>query len=376
MATNFDPSQLSPADQAAYTQWQQQLRAYVAQNGGGVPAPVTYALLKPDYIKDHPELQEGYDIVSGANLPPAVKEAVKGYHPVWGDAQGKGDAGMSKDKGLFGNWETWLQLGLGATVGGVAAAGLTGAVGGTGAAGSAGGSAAGTGAAGGSAAAGGAGAATGGTAAATGGTLASTALPTSYVAPIAGSAGISSAAEGITGAAVTPSIWDKIFGKTAADKALTAGQIGANLAGSIIQSNQASKAAQAEQAAAEKALALQSNIYQQQRSDLAPYRNAGSSSLSALTYGLGLDPSKSADTTTPYFQQQAQAQNTASQQASQAQNRTPPAAPSQAVPRTSLSAISAPATNGMVAMRSPDGRAAQVPQNQVQAALAAGGSLA
>ncbi len=399
MAKTFDPSQLSPADQAAYTQWQQQLRQYVAANGGGVPAPITYALLKPDYIKDHPELQEGYDIVSGANLPPAVKEAVKGYHPVWGDAQGKGDAGMSKDKGLFGNWETWLQLGLGATVGGVAAAGLAGAAGAP-AAGSAGGGsvAAGTGAAGaGTAATSAYGPLAGGYGAAT----TSAAVPASLAAAPSGAAAlVPSTITGLTtpgvgtvattpafaagGSTDAPSIfWDKIFGKTAADKALTAGQIGANLAGSIIQSRQASKAAEAEQAAAEKALALQSNIYQQQRADLAPYRNAGSSSLSALTYGLGLDPSKSADTTTPYFQQQAQAQNNAVPQNAQRNPNSPATQPIQAgnytggtaVPRTSLTALSSP-SSGMVAMRSPDGRPAQVPQNQVQAALAAGGSLA
>ncbi len=376
MAKTFDPSQLSPADQAAYAQWQQQLRQYVAANGGGVPAPITYALLKPDYIKDHPELQEGYDIVSGANLPPTVKDAVKGYHPVWGDAQGKGDAGMSKDSGLFNKWETWLQLGLAGAVGGVGAAGaLGGAAGGGAGAASAGSGAAAVPALGGGAtlaanlggagALGAGGAGTAAAAAATGGTLASTALPTSYVAPISGSAGISSAAEGIGAGAATPSIWDKLFGKTTADKVLTGVGLGANALGNLVQSNQASKATQAQVDAANKALALQSNIYQQQRADLAPYRNAGTSSLSALTYGLGLDPSKSADTTTPYFQQQA-AQNTAAIPV----QRSP--TPTQAVPRGTISSLA----GGTVNMISPDGRPALVPQNQVQAALQAGGRMA
>ncbi len=395
MAKTFDPSSLSPADQAAFGQWQQQLQQYVAQNGGAIPAPVSYALAHPEYLQQHPELRQDVDIVSGSQLPPTTREALKDYHPNWGgDTQG-----MQKNSGLWSKWETWLQIGLGAGVAAEVAPAIAAAASSSAAAPAAGGTAAattggtvGTGAAGaGGAAAGGTGATAAGTGASyIGSDIAGTAATsggaaamapttiTGLTTPGVGAAATTPAfaAGGSTGAAAAaPSIWDRIFGKTATDKALTGIGIGANLAGSIIQSRQASKAAEAEKEAADKALALQSNIYQQQRSDLAPYRNAGASSLSALTYGLGLDPSKSADTTTPYFAQQAQAQNTAAQQTSQAQNRMPPAAPSQAVPRTSLSAISAPATNGMVAMLSPDGRPAQVPQNQVQAAIAAGGKL-
>ncbi len=371
MAKTFDPSSLSPADQAAFGQWQQQLQQYVQQNGGAIPAPVSYALAHPEYLQQHPELRQDVDIVSGSQLPPTTREALKDYHPNWG-----GDTpGMQKNSGLWSKWETWLQIGLGAGVASYVAPAIAAAASGSAAAPAAGGTAAAT--TGGTAA--GTGAAGAGSAAA--GTGAATTAYGPFASGLATDISVPSsiAAEGgaATGAAAAaPNIFDKIFGPTKADKALTAGKIAANLAGSIIQSRQASKAAEAEKEAADKALALQSNIYQQQRSDLAPYRNAGASSLSALTYGLGLDPSKSADTTTPYFQQQAQAQNTAAQQTSQAQNRMPPAAPSQAVPRTSLSAISAPAANGFVNMVSPDGRPARVPQNQVQAAMAAGGRLA
>jgi len=370
MAKQFDPSQLSPADQAAFAQWQQQLQQYVAQNGGGVPAPVTYALAKPDYVQSHPELKEGYDIVSGANLPPTVKAALQGYHPTWGKAGEPTSANMTKDKGLFGNWETWLQLGLGAGVASYVAPAIAASAGGTAATGSA------------------AGGATAGTAGA--GTAAGA---TSAYGPLAGGYGLATteaavpaslAAEGGTAAAAAanPSIWDKIFGKSTADKVMSGLGMAGGLAGSLIQSNQADKATKAQQEAAAKALELQSNIYQQQRADLAPYRQAGASSLSALTYGLGLDPSKTADTTTPYFNQQAQAQNNAVPQNAQRNPGSPTTQPipagnytgGQAVPR--VSSLAPTGQDGTVAMMSPDGRQARVPQNQVQAALAAGGRLA
>jgi hypothetical protein len=356
MAKTFDPSQLSPADQAAFAQWQQRLQAYVAQNGGGVPAPVTYALAKPDYVQSHPELKEGYDIVSGANLPPSVKEALKGYHPTWQDAHGNGNAGMQKDSGLFNKWETWLQLGLGGALGGAAAAGALG----------------------------GASAAGGGAAAATGGaTVPALEGGATLAANLggAGALGAGGAAAG-TAAAANTSIWDKIFGKSTADKIMSGLGMAGGLAGSLIQSNQADKATKAQQEAAAKALELQSNIYQQQRADLAPYRQAGASSLSALTYGLGLDPSKQGDTTTPYFQQQGQALNNAVPQNAQRNPGSPTTQPipagnytgGQAVPR--VSSLAPTAGDGTVSMMSPDGRQARVPQNQVQAALAAGGRLA
>src|SRR4249920_1628142 len=114
MAKQFDPSQLSAADRAAYAQWQQQFKAYTDQSGGGVPAPVTYALAHPEYLQDHPELIPGWRIASGADLPPAVREATKGYHPVWDEKSG--GPGFDKNSGLWSKWETYLQLGLAVAV--------------------------------------------------------------------------------------------------------------------------------------------------------------------------------------------------------------------------------------------------------------------
>ncbi len=388
MAKTFDPSQLSAADQSAFAQWQQSLRAYVQQNGGAIPAPVSYALAHPEYLQQHPELQEGYNIVSGATLPPGVREATKDFHPVWGTSKG-GDAGMEKNSGLWNKWETWLQIGLGGAVaapvvlpalgvGGAATAGTTGATaaGTGGAAGAAGAGTAGTAGAieggttlganlGGAGALGAGGA--GATAAGTGGTLASTGTTGVMSGYPSAGAGISSAAP-----AGTSSWWKDLLG--IGSKAQTARTV-AGLAGNYLQSRQVDKAVQAQVDAANKALDLQSHVYQQQRADLAPYRNAGSASIGELSRLVGL-PAGS-DTTTPYFQQQAAAQQATAQQNQQAQNRQPPAAPSQAMPRSATIAGLAPTDqSGMVNMLSPDGRPARVPQSQVQSALAAGGRMA
>jgi hypothetical protein len=149
----------------------------------------------------------------------------------------------------------------------------------------------------------------------------------------------------------------------------------ANLAGNYLQSRQVDKAVQAQVDAANKALDLQSNIYQQQRADLAPARNLLAPAASELSRLTGLPAAT--DTTTPYFQQQGQANTLASLSAQQTQNRQPPAAPTQAVPRSATIAGLAPTDQaGMVNMLSPDGRPARVPQSQVQSALAAGGRMA
>src|SRR6478735_9070826 len=103
MATTFNPASLSPTDQAAYATWQQKFKAFVAQNGGAIPADLSYALAHPEYLQTHPELVGAYQLVSGAELPDSTKAALKDFHPGWG-----GDnAGMQKNTGLFGNWETW-----------------------------------------------------------------------------------------------------------------------------------------------------------------------------------------------------------------------------------------------------------------------------
>ena len=112
MAKTFDPSTLSPSDQAAFSQWQHQLQQYVAQNGGAIPAPVSYALAHPDYLQSHPELRDAYNIVSGATLPASTLDKLKDYHPNWSG----GSAGFDKNSGLWNKWDSWLQLGLAAAV--------------------------------------------------------------------------------------------------------------------------------------------------------------------------------------------------------------------------------------------------------------------
>lgn len=125
MAT-FNPASLSALDQAAYSRWQQQMAAFLRQNGG-ISAGVSYAQAHPEYLQSHPELQQEYNLVTGASLPPAVKSALQGYHVATSGTPANLTADFQKNRGLWGNWETYLQLGLGAGLGGVAAAGLMGA---------------------------------------------------------------------------------------------------------------------------------------------------------------------------------------------------------------------------------------------------------
>lgn len=240
MAKQFDPSQLSPNDQAAFGAWQQQLQQYVAQNRGGVPAPVTYALAHPEYLRDHPELQQAYNIVSGANLPASTREALKGYHPSW-----TGGAGMSKDSGLWNKWESWLQLGLGAAV---AAPAIAGALGGAGAAGAAG--------------AGGSAPALGG-----GATIAS-----NLGAAGALSAAAPAASHGIFSSLVLPGL---IKG-------------GASAINGILGHRAAGKATDQLTAASDQAQAINQQVYSDIQGEYAPYIAGGQGAFGALTNGLGL----------------------------------------------------------------------------------------
>lgn len=320
MAKTFDPSTLSADDQAAYSAWQQQLREYVAQNGGAVPAPVGYALAHPDYLKTHPELQAAYDIVSGATLPATTKVALKGFHPVWS----AGKEGMQKNSGLFSKWETWLQLGLGAGVGGYAAAALApAAAGGTGAT-----------AAGGSATAG---------SAASGGAVAG------------GASGAGSAA----GAAATGStLWSKI-GKVAE----VAGPIAGQVIGSTISANAQKHAADLEAQAAEQALEWQKQQYGVRQRQLAPAINVGNASTQQLAYLMGLQPGEGGwgaapPETQPGYQPPAVPRTPP-------ENRNPNAAPV---------APAAPATDA-VQMRSPRGTVGWIPRANLDAAIRAGGQV-
>lgn len=80
-------------------------------------------------------------------------------------------------------------------------------------------------------------------------------------------------------------------GASAATSAIVGG-VG-SLAGGLISSSSANKAAKAQQNGIDAATQLQADIYNQNREDLAPYRNIGYKSLDALAYGMGLsDPYK------------------------------------------------------------------------------------
>lgn len=68
----------------------------------------------------------------------------------------------------------------------------------------------------------------------------------------------------------------------------TAALIGGSLASSVVGASSASKAAKAQTQAAQQDLALQKEIYEQQRTDLAPWRDSGSLAQSAAMSMLGL----------------------------------------------------------------------------------------
>ena len=72
--------------------------------------------------------------------------------------------------------------------------------------------------------------------------------------------------------------------------AITAAGIGAAgaVAGGMIAAKGAKKAGQAQQQGIDEATALQREMWQSQRKDLAPWLNAGGTGLNALMYGLGL----------------------------------------------------------------------------------------
>src|SRR4029434_3324851 len=141
MAKRFDPSALPAADQAAYTAWQQQAQSYL-QGGtnqgvgggvsvGGLPAELSYVLVHPEYLKQHPELQEAYDTLTGKTLPPSVRSAMQ--QQLGGNINfdwSGGQAGVAKHKGIWSQPETWIQIALGGALGGAGAAGALGGAGG------------------------------------------------------------------------------------------------------------------------------------------------------------------------------------------------------------------------------------------------------
>ena len=165
---------------------------------------------------------------------------------------------------------------------------------------------------------------------------------------------------------------------------------GGAVAGGLIQNDAANDAQQAQTQAADKALALQGRIYDQQRADLAPYRSAGASALGSLTGLMGLAPSSGGNTPS-VLGNLGVASGT--RQAVRSPGGSPVSVPAEnytgdfAVPRVpeamgnqpngiaSLAANSpqAKSASGYVLMRAPDGRVGQIPQGMVDRALAAGG---
>lgn len=136
MAKLFNPSVLPAQDQAAYNNWKAQAQQYL--QGGSLPAELSYALAHPEYLKQHPELQDAYNTLTGANLPPSVKAAVQ--QQLGGNTNfdwSGGQAGIAKHKGVWSQPETWIQLALAGTVGGAAAGGAFAGSGGGAAAGAA-----------------------------------------------------------------------------------------------------------------------------------------------------------------------------------------------------------------------------------------------
>lgn len=174
-----------------------------------------------------------------------------------------------------------------------------------------------------------------------------------------------------------PSLGKRLFNALVGDSAEERLQTGLNLAGNILQSRQTSKAVDAQVAAANRALDLQRDIYLQQRSDLMPYADMGRGAIGDMGRMTGTTP-VSAPTLASLSQPSGPSSSgiTGERGAPPPHDGNPNNAPvtGQAVPRAgSLSTLG---SAGMVNMVSPDGRPARVPQNQVQAALQAGGRLA
>lgn len=109
----------------------------------------------------------------------------------------------------------------------------------------------------------------------------------------------------------------------------------------------AKSAAKSQEKAADKSLALQERMFNQTRADQQPYMQAGQSSLSALTRGMGLSAPAPSMAATP------------------GEMRT-------AVPRGGLSAMRGAPAGNVVQLRAPDGSVQAVPQDQAEHYMARG----
>jgi len=133
---------------------------------------------------------------------------------------------------------------------------------------------------------------------------------------------------------------------------------GASAGMSLFGANKAAKASEkaaAQQAqSAREALALQGQMYQQTRSDLAPYRQEGAQGLTALTALLGLPPTGASGAAPGVLSP-----------APTAPTSLGPPLPGQYGPPGSLS-------GSMVMLRAPNGQTKAVPASQVDYYLARG----
>lgn len=167
----------------------------------------------------------------------------------------------------------------------------------------------------------------------------------------AGASTATTAGAGLTGAgAGGSSIWKSL--------ATVAAPVAGNLASQVLQTKADKEAARIQQEAADRALAEQKRIYEQSRSDSAPYRQMGITSLNRLYEGLGLTPAQLPP-------DMPSAPQTPASAPTQAPSAPPPTAPTQAP--TNLNALAQPVT-----MKTPDGRTLQIPPEHVAEATQRG----
>jgi hypothetical protein len=128
VANVFDPSRLSPQDQQAYLQWKQAVQAhgtptalesYLIRKPTATLADINKGVTRGGYTaQDLADAQKNADLLSGRTLPATIRQQLANYHVNTDTAQ------MERNKGLWSLPETYIQIALGAGLGGAAAAGL------------------------------------------------------------------------------------------------------------------------------------------------------------------------------------------------------------------------------------------------------------
>ncbi len=161
----------------------------------------------------------------------------------------------------------------------------------------------------------------------------------------------------------------------------------ASLGGAAISANSNTEAAKIQAAEADKALALQKQIYDTTRGDLGPYRDIGGAAVGQLGYGLGLPGYESgkapAQPTPSPFSNPVVGGPGASQSQIQPGTRTVTNTPGSMSNATGsgntinpyFTAGQQAAGGGMVTVKAPNGSVGQIPANRLNEALAAGGQV-